>query len=212
MTAFDFFFEALLVLHPLYIVIGLQMPIKTKVKVLGAFSWRMLVIVPLSLRLSTIPTFYASTNETAVTSYGMTRVWIYTQIALAISIMTPTVPMLQPFIRATATTFGMVAGDATNSYGGSKCGYRGGKSRSRIGHASQELSSSSGLKRYVGGSRGARLDAHEALEQGDQCYYSASVVLGRHRKSSNAGSDTSQRPIIRREVQYDVSYMDEEVR
>lgn len=213
MTAFDLFFEALLVLHPLYLVIGLQIAVKTKAKVMCAFSWRLLIVIPLALRISGIPTFYASTDETAVTSYGMSEVWIYTQIALTISIITPTIPMLQPFMRATATTFGMVTGDATNSYGDSKGGYRSGKSRSRSGRVSQQLSSGSGLKRFAGGSRGVQSDAHEALEQEEQYHYSASVVpAGRHRRSSNTGSDISQRPIIRREVQYDVSYMDEDGR
>lgn len=204
-TVFDILFEVALFIQPLYVVANLQMATKVKVKVISAFAGRLVLLVPLILHLLAIPPFYELTDGRKVSSYNMTRPYIYTQISLALSIVTPTVPMLQPFMQATATTFGMVSGQATNSRGDPRSGYNSHNGRSKQGGGSilakHVMSSKSFKDRSDSDRNDTELKSHEESNQ-----YSVSAV--HNRRVSNSGSDISQQPMIRRDVQYEILYSD----
>ncbi|KAK4962817.1 hypothetical protein LTR10_000444 [Elasticomyces elasticus] len=194
-TVFDILFEIVLFSHPAYMVANLQMASKTKINVIGAFAGRLLIIIPLALHLSAIRSFYSWTNGAIVSSYDAAAPFIYTQITLALSIIMPTIPMLQPFLQATATTFGMVSGMATNSYG--EGGSKQSRGISKTTSVHQVISSRSfrrGSTQHQSAIRGDR----EASRQ-----YSAAAF---HERRPSNSSDVSQQPMIRRDAPYVAPY------
>ncbi|KAK5702859.1 hypothetical protein LTR97_003805 [Elasticomyces elasticus] len=194
-TVFDILYEIVLFSHPAYMVANLQMASKTKINVIGAFAGRLLIIIPLALHLSAIRSFYSWTNGAIVSSYDAAAPFIYTQITLALSIIMPTIPMLQPFLQATATTFGMVSGMATNSYG--EDGSKQSRGISKTTSVHQVISSRSfrrGSTQHQSAIRGDR----EASRQ-----YSAAAF---HERRPSNSSDVSQQPMIRRDAPYVAPY------
>ncbi|KAK5729898.1 hypothetical protein LTR17_011537 [Elasticomyces elasticus] len=194
-TVFDILFEIVLFLHPAYMIANLQMASKIKVNVIGAFAGRLLIIIPLALHLSTIRSFYSWTNGAIVSSYDAAAPFIYTQITLALSIIMPTIPMLQPFLQATATTFGMVSGLATNSYG--EGGSKQSRGISKTTSVHQVISSRS-FRRGSTQHQGAIMSDREASRQ-----YSAAAF---HERRPSNSSDVSQQPMIRRDAPYVAPY------
>lgn len=194
MTAFDIVCELALFAPPFYMIVGLQMATKMKLKVIGALSVRLLILIPIFLHLFAVPPFYRLSDGETVTSYSMSRPYIYTQIALTLAIVTPTIPLLQPFVQATTTTFGMVSGNATNSYGSGKFDIRRTRSIgiSKTTSVHQAVSSRSYLEDQA---------QDMSREGGDQ--YSASGVLKRRLPGN---SNVSQQPMIRHDQDYIVSY------
>jgi hypothetical protein len=180
------------------------MALKLRLKVIGAFSIRLVLVVPLVLHLLSTKKFYRWTNTLSMTSYDAARPFIYTQIILAIGIVTPTIPLLQPFMQATATSFGAVSGEATNSYGeqsGRHCEQR--ASRKSGGRAS--------LKQQLKSLSSGRMASHSIPEEYEMDNnYTATVV--HERKASTSGSDISQLPMIRRDVQMSVSFQEHDTR
>lgn len=187
------------------------MPAKVKIKALGAFAGRLVIIIPLVLHLLAIRPFYKSTDGHKVTAQSMTRPYIYTQISLALAIVTPTIPMLQPFMQATATTFGTVSGYSTNSYGNARSGQNsrtwGSKQNTGLNPARSHYSDRFDGFKSRPEVEANNLQAHPGGAHDTQCVYTASVVHQQGRRVSN-GSDVSQQPMIRRDVQYDISYSD----
>ncbi|KAK3660824.1 hypothetical protein LTR56_000582 [Elasticomyces elasticus] len=194
-TVFDILFEIVLFSHPAYMVANLQMARKTKVNVIGAFAGRLLIIIPLALHLSTVRSFYSWTNGAIVSSYDTAAPFIYTQITLALSIIMPTIPMLQPFLQATATTFGMVSGMATNSYG--EGGSKQSRGISKTTSVHQVISSRS-FRRGSTQHQSAIMSDREAGRQ-----YSAAAF---HERRPSNSSDVSQQPMIRRDAPYVAPY------
>ncbi|KAK5688244.1 hypothetical protein LTS10_000222 [Elasticomyces elasticus] len=194
-TVFDILFEIVLFSHPAYMVANLHMASKTKINVIGAFAGRLLIIIPLALHLSTIRSFYSWTNGAIVSNYDAAAPFIYTQITLALSIIMPTIPMLQPFLQATATTFGMVSGLATNSYG--EGGSKQSRGISKTTSVHQVISSRS-FRRRSTQHQSAIMSDREASRQ-----YSAAAF---HERRPSNSSDVSQQPMIRRDAPYVVPY------
>ncbi|KAK5166213.1 uncharacterized protein LTR77_008474 [Saxophila tyrrhenica] len=193
-TVIDVVFEVALFTQPLFMVAKLQMATKLKIKVISSFGGRLVVIIPLILHLLALRPFYEWTDGQKVSSYTMMRPYIYTQICLALAIITPTVPLLQPFMQATTTSFGMVSGQATNSYSDPM------SRQSRSNWRSNQDKESSFAQHVTSSS--SRRSQHKGLENPNQ--YSVSAV--HNRRVSHSGSDVSQQPMIRRDVQYEVSY------
>lgn len=177
-----------------------------KIKIIVSFAGRLIVIIPLILHLLAIPPFYEITYGRKVSSYDMTRPYIYTQICLALSIITPTIPLLQPFMQATSTAFGTVSGEATNSYGDHMS-----RSKSQNGRSSQNDRSvftqrETSSKMFVSGLKSDLDDEIRRESQDNTKQYSVSAI--HDRRVSNSGSDISQQPMIRRDIQYTISYSD----
>ncbi|KAF2481598.1 hypothetical protein BDY17DRAFT_335308 [Neohortaea acidophila] len=199
----------------LFIILNLQMAAATKFRVIIPFAARLLLIVPLILHVLSIPDFFALTDGTRVSAFNMTRPYIYTQIILALAMITPTIPVLQPFMQATATTFGMVSGAATNAYGSNGDGSFG-QHTHKEQHASRRGGSRLGnmlsmrsFRSVNGGDERDTVDEDDVRANPDPSQYSATVSHGqRARAGSNGGSTVSQQPMIRRDVQYTVSYSD----
>lgn len=195
-------FEALLIAQPALLIWNLQMAVKLKLKVIAAFAVRLILVVPIVLQMISEKRFYDWSKGDQLSSSATSAPFIFRQIVLAVAIITPTVPLLQPFMQATATTFGMVSGEQTNSYGDQS-----GRHKSRSNWMRQ---SRSHFSNNPGGSNlASQLDdkeiplrVTESSVAPDQ--YHASI--SHQRKTSSNGSDISQLPMIRRDVQVTVSY------
>ena len=210
-TIFGIFFEGILFAQPAYLILNLQMPAKVKAKALCAFAALLVIIIPLILHLLAIRPFYRSTDGDKVSAESMTHPYIYTQISLALAIVTPTIPMLQPFMQATATTFGTPSGYSSTPYGDARSRRKsrtlGSKQNTGLNPTRSNLSNRfDGFKNTPDAEINALQD-HAGGAHNDQYAYSASVVHQQGRRISGS-SDVSQEPMIRRDVQYEISYSD----
>ena len=98
-AAFDIFTEVLLGLMPILIVQSLQMSWSKKYIVLMAFSFRLLIFVPIAFRLHYIKEEIFSDNQTFVGTWAV----ICTQVDISYAIIAATIPCLRPFMAATVT-------------------------------------------------------------------------------------------------------------
>ncbi|MCJ1405364.1 hypothetical protein MMC11_008591 [Xylographa trunciseda] len=103
-STFDIFTELILFAMPLYLISALQMPVLLKVSVVLVYGLRLLILIAIGLRLYYIHIMYDSLNATL----DVVPVVIWTQIELAASLMTNTIPCFRPFMVAANTSWGGV--------------------------------------------------------------------------------------------------------
>ena len=210
-TIIDIVYEIALFSVPLYIILGLQMSKRTKLKVLPAFGSRLLVIIPDLLHLLSLPSFYALTNGRRVSSYNESTPYLYKQIILCTAIVAATIPSLRPFMMATATSFGLVTGSGTGSYGDPTSAQRSKSGKMRNSIKLTPLVSLNSLKDNGESSSAPARAARWHTRSRDRQGYSATVFHAGEERDASIASDTADdRPIIRRDVQYSVSYADRE--
>ena len=114
--AMDAIIEIALVANSVYIVSNLQMALKSKVVVVGAFSWRILYVLrlPISVSLRALDltaqsnvaftctrlAFLSQPLETSTSHIWDTRVVCTTQLAIGYTITAAVIPYLKPFMMA----------------------------------------------------------------------------------------------------------------
>lgn len=104
-AAFDIFTEIILAVASIYLVYALQMDWSKKAAVIFAFDLRILVIVPIALRLY----YFSQAYDTANPTLRATDLTLCTQVQIACAIVLASVPTLRPFMIATATHYGAPA-------------------------------------------------------------------------------------------------------
>ncbi|KAK0261592.1 hypothetical protein LTR35_017845 [Friedmanniomyces endolithicus] len=104
-SALDIAFELAVVALSISLVYGLQAPLATKISVVSAFSFRLLLLIVIALRLATFPSSGLTTNPTL--RLDLFIVW--TQTELNWSIISATVPSLRPFLRGLNTYTGTLS-------------------------------------------------------------------------------------------------------
>jgi hypothetical protein len=180
---------------------------RMKAKVLFAFATRLVLVIPIVLHLISVIDFYRLTNGQTVSSYHETLPYLYTQITLAAAIITATIPCLRPFMAATATSFGVVTGSGTGSYGDRMSGLRSksGRGPRSKSNAPISLSSLKGNREPTSSAeRPPRWRPRSEERQG----YSTTIIHSDQEREPSIGSDVSHQPIIKRDVQYTVTYGD----
>ncbi|MCJ1401744.1 hypothetical protein MMC11_004961 [Xylographa trunciseda] len=113
--AIDIITEIALFSVAIYMVQGLQMPLLRKASVVLAFSFRLLIIIPIAFRLHYINPAIWLANPPLDLSIAS----LLTQVELNYGIVAASIPCLRPLMKATATNFGAMANrqspDATNA-------------------------------------------------------------------------------------------------
>ncbi|KAK0247023.1 hypothetical protein B0A54_17952 [Friedmanniomyces endolithicus] len=92
------------------LVYGLQAPMATKISVVSAFLFRLLLLIVIALRLAAFPKSGLTTNPTL--RLDLFIVW--TQTELSWSIISATVPSLRPFLRGLNTYTGTFSENSTD--------------------------------------------------------------------------------------------------
>lgn len=110
-AGFDIFTEVLLGLMPIMIVQSLQMSWSKKYIVLMAFSFRLLIFVPIAFRLHYLKKEIFSDDQTFVGTWTA----ICTQVDISYAIIAATIPCLRPFMTATVTTIAPTDGTRKGS-------------------------------------------------------------------------------------------------
>ncbi|MCJ1291175.1 hypothetical protein MMC34_002718 [Xylographa carneopallida] len=150
-SAIDIITEIALFAVAIYIVQGLQMPLRRKATVVLAFAFRLLLIIPIAFRLHYINSIVWLANP----PLDLSTATLLTQVELNYGIIAATIPCLRPFMKATTTNFGAAANTQSPS------GTNGPKSQEHYGLSSvasnlkPQASRSGNLeKRAVGVSEG----------------------------------------------------------
>ncbi|KAF2400461.1 hypothetical protein EJ06DRAFT_431544 [Trichodelitschia bisporula] len=98
--------ELALVLLPAYLVWSLQMPVKSKMIVIGAFSSRVLILPMAIARLSELYRIHSSNNYT----FDVVNAIIFGQVEMHYTLIAASIPCMRPFLKAWNT--GLLALDA----------------------------------------------------------------------------------------------------
>ncbi|KAF2807268.1 uncharacterized protein BDZ99DRAFT_421262, partial [Mytilinidion resinicola] len=93
-SALDATTEILLFAMSLYLIWGIQMPLSSKLIVVGAFSCRLPTLIPISLRLH----YLYPTLHTANPFHPLSRLVGCTQLHVGYAIMASIIPYLKPFM------------------------------------------------------------------------------------------------------------------
>ncbi|TKA70636.1 hypothetical protein B0A55_05748 [Friedmanniomyces simplex] len=164
-TALDVITEVVIFSLSIYLVFGLQMPVKRKTVIVAAFGLRLFVILPSILRLHYYSTYINSANPTL----ALSNVAIWTEVQMHTSIIACVSYCFKSFTAAVSTNYGATAinievYDSTNNrtgftrgggYGanskmqssnsggsqGAFVGHRGGQNRTTVTTGSKRLSS-----------------------------------------------------------------------
>lgn len=165
-----------------------------------AFDLRILVIVPIALRLH----YFSQAYDTADPTLRATNLTLCTQVQIACAIVLASVPTLRPFMIATATHYGAPAeGARTENHTASGGSFNLKNIASRLrGNASNRGTQASQMSTANGDKEGPGMP-------GTDDYHSvANVTGGRSREMAPRGSDDSKEAIIRKDgIRKDVRYV-----
>jgi len=193
--------ELMLALASIFLVTGLQMDFGKKASVVFAFDLRLLVIVPIALRLYYLNRAYDTDNPTLMG----TDFTIVTQVQLATAITLASVPTLRPFMLATATHYGAPADGPRTTANGNSAGsfnLRNIASRMRKGNSQKDMMNS-----HASTQNGYDKEAPDLPGNHDH-YSQANVTSGQTKEEMTRGSDDSQEMIIRKDgIRKDVRYV-----
>lgn len=206
-AAFDILTEVILAAASVYLVYALQMDWSKKISVIFAFDLRLLVIVPIALRLHYFSRSYDTGNPTLLA----TNLTICTQVQLAMAICLASVPTLRPFVMATATNYGAPAEGArteNHTASGGSFNLRNIASRLRK-NASHKDTQNSQMS-----TQNDEIKRDPAMPGSDDYHSVANVTGGRSRQMAPRGSDDSKEAIIskngiHKETRYVVEYGDQ---
>ncbi|OCK81367.1 hypothetical protein K432DRAFT_450183 [Lepidopterella palustris CBS 459.81] len=193
---FDIITETILVLIPIYLVWGIQMSMKLKLRVIIAFAFRLPIITFALLFLYYTLRIPLSQNPGVSASPAL----IHQQAELGYSLISATIPCLKSFLKSFDTGLGLAVGYTQNAYGSG--GYGG-------SYKMESLSKSVGSVGGDGGLRGEGRLRPEKIKNTTRVYSGRIEGGGMAREGSVAsGSGGSQEMIIRRDVQWDVRHDD----
>ncbi|MCJ1436551.1 hypothetical protein MMC27_005930 [Xylographa pallens] len=150
-SAVDITTEIALFAVAVYIVQGLQMPLLRKGTVVLAFTFRLLLIIPIAFRLHYInPIVWVADPP-----LHLSTATLLTQVEMNYGIIAATIPCLRPFMKATTTNFGAAANtQSPNASNGLKSHEHYGLSSATSNSRSQTFRSGNTENRTVGVSEG----------------------------------------------------------
>lgn len=183
------------------------MDMSKKFSVIFAFDLRLLVIVPIALRLHYMTRSY-STGDPTLRATDLT---LCTQVQIACAIVLASVPTLRPFMIATATHYGAPAEGArteNHTATGGSFNLRNIASRLRK-NASHRDTQNSQMS-----TTNDEIKRDPAMPGADDYHSVANVTGGRSREMAPRGSDDSKEAIIRKdgirkETRYVIEYGDQ---
>nr|OQO10335.1 hypothetical protein B0A51_18303 [Rachicladosporium sp. CCFEE 5018] len=195
--------EILLVLFAVWMVWGLQTSFSNKAIVVFTFSFRLLMIVIVALRLSSFDESGMRLDPTLLEAQFIA----WTSAELNYSIISATIPILRPFIATLSTTYGGQGGFSGDAYGSSWSGGKGSSSAAR-GGATRSIPMN-----LLNRSRNGRNTTRSWLEgdkegAGTSTAHAEHPTYGTRQKdigdATSVESDDSQRMIIRKDVSWNV--------
>lgn len=184
---------------------GLQMDFSKKAAVIFAFDLRLLVIVPIALRLH----YFSGAYDTRDPTLRATALTICTQVQIACAIVIASVPTLRPFMLATATHYGAPAeGARTENHASSGGSFNLRNLASKI----RKTTSNKDTQNSRTSTQDGYVKEGPPLPGTDDHYTRTNVTSGRPQDGiSNGigrGSDDSKEMIIRKDgIRKDVRYM-----
>lgn len=216
-AALDIATEMLLAFSAVMLVWSLQMKIGKKVTVVSAFGQRLILLIPIVLRLQCLDRAFKSHDPTL----SITTSVICKQVEVIWAIISASVPCLRPFMLAVTTFYGAPTegGFSRLDHYGIASGGSGGKSRriletfrlkdmiprpQTLDNGSLIGEPEAGQQREAGRSIKPSVNAHDPLNGIDAfpSYNSESAVQsGRQEDSVSLGSNDSKRMIIRKNTQ-----------
>ena len=190
----------------IFLVYGLQMDFAKKAAVIFAFDLRLIVIVPIALRLY----YFSGAYDTKDPTLRATTLTVCTQVQLACAVVIASVPTLRPFMIATATHYGAPAEGAMSHAASGENHTSSGASFNLRNLASKVRKTKSNNNTQT--SRMSTRD--EYAKEGPQLpgtneYHTHTDVSGGQSQNGlSRGSDDSREAIIRKEgIRKDVRYM-----
>ena len=173
-----------------YLVWSLQLDIFKKAAVVFVFCLRLAIIAPIATHLHYVSVALNSNDP----SLRATLFVICKQAELAYAIIGSNIPVLRPFIAATATNYGAAAEgpkSESNTYGNSKTFSL--KNLSRRANSNNQSSHNQ-----------SKADDDHILLRNNPMH--THIAGGKPRDAASVGSDDSEQMIIRKDVQYSVNY------
>ncbi|KAK5164588.1 uncharacterized protein LTR77_009794 [Saxophila tyrrhenica] len=188
-SALDIATESLLSALSLYLVWDLQMSFSRKSLVVFAFSLRLAIIAPIVCHLHYLTVATRSDDVSLkATSFVLCK-----QVELAYSVIAANIPVLRPFIIATATNYGGLA--------------EGPKGHSGSNHELQTFGSKTISRRTKSNNNSnnrSRIDDDETMLNAGPTH--TKISSSGKQDATSVGSNDSERMIIRKDVQYSVAY------
>jgi hypothetical protein len=214
--AFSLLIEGLICLLSLWLVWELQMPMKLKVAVVGAFLLRILIVIPTAFKLVLLRRDLPKADA----AFTSTDVVIATQVTLHYTVMAATFPCMRAFLQAFNSGLGATTGLTTATVYDSNA-YTKGSS-----HGSGKVNTAYALEsvgRDVENTRTARM-TRSASFRPDHGHSNTTTVTaaadqhqierdrqlqGRQNRSTSQGSldsDESKQPIIKKTLEWEVRH------
>lgn len=217
-TAFDIFIEVLLVLLPVAFIWPIQLKRYIKVQVAVAFGFRLPIIAFAAVHLHYVSKYSSSTNV----SRAIIPALVYQQYELSWSLLSATIPTLKSFMRSFNSGFGMeIDMDAHSGYK-SEAFHNGAYPLGSIQRSTGRVDTTTSIsdkREYQGGVkrrgsahfqnrparsvRSARTVGVSGPKDPDTNFFPAEP---RDVRGGSITSDGSQDMIIKREVEWSVSY------
>ncbi|KAF1812931.1 hypothetical protein P152DRAFT_507237 [Eremomyces bilateralis CBS 781.70] len=188
----DIAIEIILLVLPTWLILPLQMSWERRFQVIFAFWLRIPVIAFTALKLY----FFLPTVSSPVPSFTISSAIVWTQFLLCWSLMAASIPNLKTFMRSFNSGFGLEIAGLTYGYGSRN--YEMNSLHTGSGHKSREQT----LNRSHADSTADRLRT-DALQTTTSIYGKGASTEG---EESSVTSGNSQEMIIRRDVQWTVSY------
>jgi hypothetical protein len=173
----------------IYLVWSLQLDFSRKAVVIFAFSLRLAIIAPIVCHLHYVG-YAVRSNDPSLraTSFVLCK-----QVEISYAIIAASIPVMRPFIIATTTNYGGAAEGPKGHSGSQNTAITFGLSKlSRRSHSNNHSQNRT------------RAEDDEILLNGNTAH--TSVSAGYKRDGTSAGSNDSERMIIRKDIQYSVDY------
>jgi hypothetical protein len=208
--AFSLLIEGMICLLSLWLVWDLQMSMKLKVAVVGAFLLRILIVVPTAFKLSLTRRDMPSSDAT----FTSTDVVIATQVTMHYTVMAATFPCMRSFLQAFNSGLGATTGLTTAAVYDSNPYAKGSTNGTDKDNTAYALES---VNRDVENTRSASFrpdNGHTTkttvTSAGDQQPSKRDQQMqGRQNRSTSQGSadsDESKQPIIKKTLEWEVRH------
>ena len=206
-AAMDIVSELLLAAMAVRIVWSIQLRSTKKIAVAFAFLQRLSIVAPIIARLHYLSVVFHSADPTLRATFST----ICTEVHVAFAIAAACVPGLRPFLIATATHYGAPAEGVKSSHGQYADTAQSHSSRRNHGPGSFNMKRLRSAKTKDMSSQSSSMrdrSAHLSFS-----YKGQSNVMGGNPRAADGDSvksDARRGMIIRRDVNYDVQYIDRE--
>jgi hypothetical protein len=178
-TGLDVITEVISLIIPPYLVWQLQMKTAFKLRVISAFSFRILAIVFSILHMDAWINYSNSTPS----PFTVVPVLIWQQTLLSYNLVSATIPNLKSFLQSLSTNWGIDWGYSSNAYGS---------------HGEFEMSN---MKRSGATTSRAESEAHSRHSRLPKF---KTEILSTVRDQASVGSHDSQDLIIRKDMQWHI--------